>query len=605
MPPTTSNSADSPMPQWERRVRTPSYSTFSLLTAPVSWAKKQDVVALLSNSSGRVEVHVATLADGTTTQVTDREEGTTGLRMSPNADDVYWFDDTRGSELGRWVRRSLADGDEHTILAGSTPAYAFGGMKVLDDGTVVVGRVTEGGFELGVEGPEGSQHIAYRSDEVAALADVSDDGQLALLQVTDDSDWLHPGSAVVRIDTGEVIARRSPTGQTHDPVGFRPGDSGQVLITVETGGYASPAIWHTGVDRVETIETGLDGEVTGTWFPDGRTLALTELHNARHRLHRLTLSDGVVTTFADDLGVIHAWSARADGSVHALVSRSDRAPSLVAVDAGGVRELLAPPATPPAAVRATDVTVDGPGGPVHALVYLPPDRPAPYATVFAVHGGPTGQDVDSWSDQVAAFVDQGYAVVRVNYRGSTGYGASWREALHRRLGFIELEDITAVRDALEADGVVDPTRVSVAGGSWGGYLTLMALGLQPERWRSGVALVPLADWATSVEDEPPFMLEYDEALFGGSIRDLPDEYRASSPLTYADDVVAPVFITAGENDPRCPVRQVDVYVEALRARNHDVHYDRLDGGHSMPDVGVKVAEMRAFLSFLDRTNPAR
>ena len=115
--------------------------------------------------------------------------------------------------------------------------------------------------------------------------------------------------------------------------------------------------------------------------------------------------------------------------------------------------------------------------------------------------------------------------------------------------------------------------------------------------------MPLADWATSVEDEPPFMLEYDEALFGGSIIELPAEYHASSPLTYADDVVAPVFVTAGENDPRCPVRQVDVYVDALRRRGHDVHYDRLDGGHAMPDLDVKVSEMRGFLTFLRRTNP--
>jgi dipeptidyl aminopeptidase/acylaminoacyl peptidase len=240
---------------------------------------------------------------------------------------------------------------------------------------------------------------------------------------------------------------------------------------------------------------------------------------------------------------------------------------------------------------------------VHALLYTPANVSAPYPTVFAVHGGPTGQDYDSWNDIVAAVVDQGYAVVRVNYRGSTGYGARWRDALHLRLGFIELEDITAIRDHLESQGVIDASRVSVAGASWGGYMTLMALGLQPDRWRSGAALVPLADWFIASEDTPPFIKAYDSSLFGASIEENPDAYRASSPLTYADNVIAPVFITAGENDPRCPVRQVDVYVEALRTRHHDVRYERLDTGHGMPDLDVKVSQVGQMLDFLQETNP--
>jgi acetyl esterase/lipase len=591
-------------PTWERRVRTPTFSTFSLLGPAAAWATDRDVVALLSNASGRVEVHVSELdADRVLSQVTDHDEGTTGLRISPDGTSVFWFDDVGGSELGRWIRQPIGGGSEHTLLADATPSYGFGGLVACRDGSVVIGRVVENGFELGVERADGSTSIPFTLSETAALVNVSDDGRRALILVTDANDWLHPGAAVVDLDTGQVLARRSKKGVTHDPVGFRPGSIEQVLVTVEIDDRATPAIWDTASDTVDAVKAGLAGEVTGSWFPDGKGLLLTELLDARHRLHRVELSSGSVSSLASNLGVVHVSSPRRDGSVHALVSRSDRAPALLSIDADGVRELLPAPGEPPATVQATDVEVDGPEGRVHGLLYLPSQGSAPYPAVFAVHGGPTAQDLDAWNDLVAAFVDEGYAVVRVNYRGSTGYGARWREALHRRLGFIELEDITAVRAALEVEGLLDPQRISIAGGSWGGFLTLMALGTQPDRWRSGVALVPLADWATSVEDEPPFMLEYDEALFGGSITELPAEYHASSPLTYADNVVAPVFVTAGENDPRCPVRQVDVYVDALRRRGHDVHYDRLDGGHAMPDLDVKVSEMRGFLTFLRRTNP--
>jgi acetyl esterase/lipase len=592
------------VPQWERRVRAPSFSTFSLLGPPAVWADDRDVIALLSNVSGRVEVHAGGVSSGEAlTQLTDRPDGTTGVRISPDGDSVFWFDDVGGSELGRWVRRPTHGGTNHTLLPELSTSYGFGGLVALRDGTVVIGRVIDDGFEIGVERADGTVSVAFALAETAGLVDVSDDGQRALIQVADDNDWLHPGAAVVDLSTGLVVARRATAGVTHDPVGFRPGSADDVLVTVEVGDRATPAVWNLTSGEVDAVTCGLTGDVTASWYPDGKALLLSELLDARTRLHRLDLPAGALTTLSRDLGVVHASSARLDGSVHALVSRSDQPPHVVEITAGGVRDVLGPPATPPATVRATDVHASGPEGRVHALLYVPDEQPTPHPTVFFVHGGPTGQDLDSWSDLVAALVDEGYAVVRVNYRGSTGYGAQWRDALHRRLGFIELEDITAVRDQLERDGRVDPGRVSIAGGSWGGFLTLMALGTQPTRWRSGVALVPLADWATSVEDEPPFMLAYDEALFGGSIDELPDEYRASSPLTYADDVVAPVFITAGENDPRCPVRQVDVYVKALQERGHDVHYDRLEGGHAMPDVDVKVTEMRGLLEFLRRTNP--
>ena len=155
-----------------------------------------------------------------------------------------------------------------------------------------------------------------------------------------------------------------------------------------------------------------------------------------------------------------------------------------------------------------------------------------FPTVVNVHGGPTFQDYDMWHTTTASLVDLGYATVNVNYRGSTGYGADWRNALKGRLGFIELEDITAVLDHLVAEGTVDPQRVSIAGGSWGGFVTLMALGTQPGRWRSGVALVPVADQLKSAEVSPPFMQAYLDALIGGTLEEARDQYVASSPISY-------------------------------------------------------------------------
>jgi dipeptidyl aminopeptidase/acylaminoacyl peptidase len=111
-------------------------------------------------------------------------------------------------------------------------------------------------------------------------------------------------------------------------------------------------------------------------------------------------------------------------------------------------------------------------------------------------------------------------VVLVNYRGSTGYGRAWRDAIKAGPGRTELVDIAAIHDRLIADGVADPKRSVLSGASWGGYLTLLGLGLQGERWSAGIALVPVGDYIAAFEDEMEPLKRYDAALFGGTPSDV-------------------------------------------------------------------------------------
>ena len=122
----------------------------------------------------------------------------------------------------------------------------------------------------------------------------------------------------------------------------------------------------------------------------------------------------------------------------------------------------------------------GPGGPIPALVAVPTDREGPRPAVFLVHGGPFQHARDAYDPLVEVLVSTGCAVVRVNYRGSSGYGAAWRNDFSAGVGLTQLEDLAAVRAHLVAEGVVEDRRTALWGASWGGYLTLLALGRQPE-----------------------------------------------------------------------------------------------------------------------------
>ena len=600
------------LPTWEQRIRAPQLMSRSLLGPAIVWADgTSDRGVLLANPTGRTEVYAfdASSTPAVLTRITDRPQGTMGASVSRDGSTALWFDDHAGDEVGRWQASPVSGGHPTVLLPDLPPAYP-GGIVPLSDGRVVVGRLLDAGaggdvgFEIAVASADGSGVLVHGCGDPAELVDVSHDAALALVAFAPGGNWLRLGIRVVRLSDGEILHELLDEGRSLNPEAFHPGDAGLVLLGHERRDFQTPAVWDLATGEQIDVEPPAAGDVTASWYPDGSALLLTLLREARHELYRHDRASGGTGPVLTPVGTVARASARPDGSVHVLLSRSDVPVSLIRCRDGASTAIVALPGDGPAAAQpAHSLWVEGLDGPIHALVVEPPTRARPHATLFVPHGGPTAQDLDAWNDVIAAYVDAGYAVVRVNYRGSTGYGAAWRDALHGRLGFIELEDIDAVRTHLEAEGVVDPDRVSITGGSWGGFLTLMAVGTQPDRWRSGAALVPLADQVTSAEDSPSFMKAYDAALMGGTIEEIPDVYRAASPITYADAVTAPLLVTAGENDPRCPVRQVDTYVERLRARGHDVHYERVATGHALADLDLKVDEVRQILEFFAKTLP--
>jgi dipeptidyl aminopeptidase/acylaminoacyl peptidase len=170
--------------------------------------------------------------------------------------------------------------------------------------------------------------------------------------------------------------------------------------------------------------------------------------------------------------------------------------------------------------------------------------------------------------------------------------------LTERVGHTELADIAAVHDHLIAAGLVDPARSVISGQSWGGFLTLLALGAQPERWAGGVAGVPVADYPAAYEDEMEPLRAYDRALFGGSPQEVPDAYRDSSPLSWVDHVRAPVLVLAGEHDPRCPIRQIENYLDALAARGASYAVYRYEAGHGSGVMAERVRQVACEIAFV-------
>jgi acetyl esterase/lipase len=567
---------------WRRRFR-------AARTSLPAWARDEpERLLYASNAGGKWELYAWDRRADRHRQVTDRPEGTTAGLLEPSGRRVWWFDDDRGNEFGRWMIEPFEGGPPEQAAPELAPAYSTG--LALGTGFAVIGSSDDAGSRVDLAGREEPARELYAHKEDAHVAGLSRDEEMLCIGHSEHGDSRHPALRILRLDGSEVADLWDGPGRGMWAGGWSrvPGDR-RLLVTHERADLPRPLIWTPETGAVVEIEPDLPGEVSASWYPDADALLLAHDHRGRTELFRYDLERGDLEGLGTERGTIPDARVRPDGEVWYAWSSAGSPP----VTRSGSDVLLRPRGEPAAPGVAYS---DHEAGGVHLFLAEPPG-PRPHPTLFRVHGGPTWHDRDEFAPTVQAWVDHGFAVALVNYRGSTGYGRRWRDALEGNPGLTELEDIATVHDWLLAEGVSDPQRLVISGGSWGGYLTLLGLGTQPERWALGIGVVPVADYVAAFEDEMEPLKAFDRSLFGGSPEDIPDAYVERSPITYIEDVRVPVMILAGENDPRCPIRQIDNYLRRLGelGKPHEVY--RYDAGHGSLVIDEVIRQVEAQIAF--------
>jgi acetyl esterase/lipase len=576
---------------WRRRFRAPR------TTLPEWGHDAPGRLVYASNQSGKWELYAWERAADSHRQLTDRREGTLEGTIDPAGERIWWFDDTDGDELGRWMVEPFHGGGSNPASGVLERAYDAG--LNIGRSVAVVGR-SVGDFRsihVLVDGSDPRQ--IYGHEEPAWLGGLSADDRLLCFHHAEHGDSRHAALRVVDLDGALVGDLWDGPGLGLESRGFSEviGDE-RVLVLHERDDLKRPLVWSPRTGETRTPALQLPGDVDASWYPDGRAILIVHEHAGRSQLFRLELDPERLIELPTQAGTIAAAAARPDGQVWYQWSDATSSPEVRSVEpdgrAGGVVLRPAGDSAPPG-VRYSDLWV----GEIHAFV-AEPVAGRPHPTIFLIHGGPEAHDRDTFSPPVQALVDHGLAVVQVNYRGSTGYGRAWRDALTGNPGLTELADIGAVHDRVVSEGIADPGRIVLSGGSWGGYLTLLGLGLQPERWTLGVAAVPVADYVAAYEDEMDPLKAYDDALFGASPSEDPQRYIDRSPITFIDSVQVPVLILAGENDPRCPIRQIDNYLSRLDALGKSHEVLRFDAGHGSLRTEERIRQMEVELDFIAR-----
>ncbi len=212
---------------------------------------------------------------------------------------------------------------------------------------------------------------------------------------------------------------------------------------------------------------------------------------------------------------------------------------------------------------------------IHGYLTLPKGvEPKNLPVVVNVHGGPWARDVWGFNPEVQFLANRGYAVLQINYRGSTGYGKKFWELSFKQWGKTMQDDITDGVKWLIKQGIADPKRIAIYGGSYGGYATLAGLAFTPDLYCCGVDYVGVSNLFTFMNTIPPYWKPYLD-MFHEMVGDPKKDsllLAEASPVLHADQIKAPLFIAQGAHDPRVNKAESDQMVEALRKRGIQVEY---------------------------------
>lgn len=527
------------------------------------------------------------------------DQVTWGTSITTDGRFVLAIDDRDGSELGHLHAFPIGRGAPIDLTPGRT-AYTIRGLDCgLDGRTVLVTGVDDEGFFLLLTDSErpADHRELFRSENEAWSGSLSADGRLAMLETTDHNPGLRR-FAVTVLDcaTGEIVGVLSdgPEGPVR-PVRFSQieGDA-RLLASTEVSGFARPVVWDArSHERVDVPLPDLVGDVVPLdWHaPTGRLL-LVHVEDGLHRVLEHDLRTGTTTPVehppgsyfepdvADVFGVLSTSYYTHDGARRLVRGRwSQPLEVLESRDSARPSVVLEPAAAPPAATFESHMVTSRDGTRVQLWVGLPADPAARRGTILEVHGGPNLVTCDRYDAGPQSWIDDGWVYASLNYRGSVTFGREFREKYWGRVGEGEIEDIAAAADWLEAQGLADPGSLFITGASYGGFLTLLAMGRLPGRFVGGFAHEAQADWIAAYPDMNPALQKAWRGFIGCSVEDDPDRWRRASPITYVEDVRGPVWLNQGAFDTRTPPRQALRYAEALRASGGDVVIELFQGGH--------------------------
>jgi dipeptidyl aminopeptidase/acylaminoacyl peptidase len=581
-----------------------------------SWSPDGKTIAFVNNISGRNNIWLVSAQGGWPTQLTVSDQRQTGITWSPDGKWIAYMSDYDGDE--QWDIFLASPHTGQVVNLTNTRQVAEESPKWSADGRYLAYTVkpkTSSVYEIDVYDMlmRSAKHITTDTP-----ADKLNDNPLW----SQDGKWIAYTQEQAKGTDSNIFVAEVATGQS-TLLTPHPGeqlyrandfsfDGKKLLITSNSAnGYDNVGLLDIASKEISWL-TKDKWEISGADFsPDGKYVSWTAnvdgnidiyLHNlASAKTTALPLPKGLNEPagehpFTHDgsrlLYYHNGPTAPGDLWVHTLASGKSHQVTHSLIGGTHSQDMVEP-------VLVHYPSRDGKWT-ISAFVYVPYDmvRNGQNAAIVYVHGGPTAQTLNSFNRFVQHMVNAGYMVIAPNYRGSTGYGKEFQQANLFDMGGGDLQDVLAAADFIKQTGFLDPKKIALVGGSYGGYMTMMGVTKAPDVWAAGVPIVPFVNWFTEIENEDPVLQQSDMATMGDPKKN-EALFRDRSPIFFVDQIKAPLLLLAGGHDPRCPHEESQQVVDAIKKRGGVVEYKVYENeGHGFARVENQIDAYKRAADFL-------
>lgn len=550
----------------------------------VAWSADGKQIFVATNLTGRTNIWRTDTAGSWPVQLTQSDDAQSGLAASADGKYLYFQQDVGGNEYTDIYRVPVNGGAVENLT--NTPDRRESGMLVGPSGglvALVTKLKSEGQSNVAVMDADGKVRVLTKEADPqygwSAIAWV--EGGKALIANRDRVD--SKVGEVWRIDVATGAATRLiAKADTVYSAADATADGKWIAVNTDAGtGQIHAGLYDTTTQQWKWLKPTPWEQTASIFTRDGTTLIFGTNADTRSTLYKYDLATGAETALPIPPGVNYPVGSepRSPDGRTLMVNHSgaDSPGNLYLYDlaSGASRPAtqLAIASLLPDALPKSDVVTykSFDGTLVSAIVTMPANlkRDGGNPAIVLPHGGPTGQAQDGYSRYATAFASRGYVVIQPNFRGSTGYGKAFQDANFKDLGGGDLKDTVAAKTFLVATGYVDPKRVGIFGGSYGGFMTLMAIGRAPDEFAAAVQWFGIINWRTMYRDQDEQLKAYQRGLLGTPDSD-PKVYDAASPLTYIRNARAPLLTIQGENDIRVPRGQAQEVNDILKAKGNVV-----------------------------------
>jgi dipeptidyl aminopeptidase/acylaminoacyl peptidase len=583
-----------------------------------AWSPSGREIVFTTDMSGRNNLWKVSASGGWPVQLAQSDDGQYGATWSPDGKWIVYQQDSGGNEL--WDIYAIPGSGGEIVNVTKTPDIREESPRWSPDGKAIAisykpKRSTV--YDIAI--------LDWASRRVRNLTnEATKNHSWGVVAWSPDGKTIYADRAEVSFTDADVYSIDVATGRTtnltpHDgkalyvASSLSPDAKTLLLHSTAKGGYQNVAILDVNSRQLRWV-TDVQWEASaGDFSPDGKSFTYTINRDGRTdayladratgRAAKIAMAEGLnafsgnPTAFAptgDRVIVTHQSSTEpADLWIYDLTSHR---PTQLTYSA--IASLRATPLPRSQIVHYKSVD----GKTISALMWVPFNlkRDGTNPALVLPHGGPTGQVVDFWWPDVAALVSRGYICIAPNVRGSTGYGIEFQKANYQDLGGGDLQDEVYAARFLVATGYVDAKKVGISGGSYGGFMTLMAIGKTPDVWAAAVELYGIIDWYTMLKHSDPLLQEYVKSLLGDPEKDR-GVYEAASPIKYIHAVRAPLLVLQGDNDPRVPKEEAQQVVDSLRKDGKivDAHY-YADEGHGFAKRENNIDAIKRTVDWFDR-----